>query len=311
MMQSAHKHKWVPIPGLKAFPQRLCRCGAILSSSVQAGRNSITLSPVGGGDVIQWTTTQGAVVKGDIGMRLLTGRGSFRIDGPARGIGLASEIPAAKVIEVQQNPNATTISTKGGAPAPTVAGTPTVLDNTVGQFINYATAAVINSDGGWIAPSFDQIQRQHHGRFEAFVFVGGSIASMRIWVGLFSASPMGSANPAGHFAGLRYDTGAGDTTWRFATKDGATLNLDATTFPIAVQTGYYIRIFFDQESFQAAISIGTLGAGGITPTTVLTSLNLPGSTQNLGYCLQMRTLNATAKNFGVSTAGIWQHPVLL
>jgi hypothetical protein len=249
---------------------------------------------------------------GDLGMDTATGRPNAVVGGVLMGFAAASEIPATKAFSLQGAPNSTTVVSSGGAPAPTTAGTAAVGNTLFGQWIAYTSAATANSDAGWIAPSFDQIQRQHHGRFDAFFLTGGDLlSSVRIWVGLFSGNPMGSSTPSGvHLAGFRYDTSVGDTGWKCVSSNGSNFTVvDAVS--IGTNTGYYMRIFFDRANDVIRFSIGTMTQSGIRPATFVVSTNMPSFAQNLGYCIMARTLVAASKTMGISRMCIWQHPVLL
>jgi hypothetical protein len=248
---------------------------------------------------------------GDLGMDTATGRPNAVMGGVLMGLAAASEIPATKAISLQGAPNSTSVVSSGGAPAPTTAGSAAVGNTTTGQWIVYTSSATANSEAGWIAPSFDQIQRQHHGRFDAFVHTGGDISSVRIWVGLFSGNPMATSIPFGvHLAGFRYDTSVDDTNWMYVSGNGSLYTVGVAS-SIETNTGYYMRVFFDRANDIIRFSIGTMTQFGIRPSTFVVSTNMPSPGQNLGYCIKARTLVAASRALGISRMCIWQHPVLL
>lgn len=86
-----HNHKWVPIPGLEHFPQRLCQCGAIKAAESMIGKNTITLSP-GGSDVVRWSASQAPTAAGDIGMDVTTGRMRQFVGGAPQNVASVADI---------------------------------------------------------------------------------------------------------------------------------------------------------------------------------------------------------------------------
>jgi hypothetical protein len=263
------------------------------------------------GDVIRWSASQDAGVMGDLGMDTATGRPNAVVGGVLMGLAAASEIPATKAISLQGAPNSTSVVSSGGAPGPATGGSSAVVNTNIGQWITYTSSATENSDAGWVATSFDQIQRQYHGRFDAFVLTGGDLSSVRIWVGLFSGNPMASSAPSGvHLAGFRYDTSVGDTGWKCVSSNGSNFTVVGGA-SIGTNTGYYMRIFFDRANDLIRFSIGTMTQFGIRPSTFVVSTNMPAPDQNLGYCIRARTLVAASRALGISRMCIWQHPVLL
>jgi hypothetical protein len=78
-MKKNHVHRWAKI--CRGLPHSACKCGFLKVSSVQVGRNTITMSPSGVGDVARWSATQTAPAVGDVGMNVTTGRLQFNLSG--------------------------------------------------------------------------------------------------------------------------------------------------------------------------------------------------------------------------------------
>ena len=289
-----HKHRWVLLrPG---FPQRICRCGAIKALALQVGEHSISLSPAG--DVIRWSASQAALAKGDIGMDVSTGRPRAFVLDADQLLALAAEtfgFEDRRMWGIQQNSGLTTLSQLGFITAPTIEGTASVLDVAGGaQFINYLTAAVINSDGGWLSSAFSQTRFDYRPIYDAVVQTGSDITSIRHWIGLFSADPMASSAPAVSLMAFRYDTGADGTAfWRTVTNSGGVPTVTVTTTAIAVSTSYRLMIVVDSAGANVRFYIN----GALVSTHTLT---LPAAATNLGHVEEARTLVAVARNFAIS-----------
>ena len=198
---------------------------------------------------------------------------------------------------IQQNGGLTSFNTIGFLTSPTVNGTNTSSNDSDGQWLAYATVAIIDRDAGWISTAFTQVQRQNIPVFDMLVKTGSVLAdiqNVRIWNGLFSGSPVASALPALHLAGFRYDTSVDGTAfWRCVTNDGGGVGTVTTTTVAVVQnTSYKFRIDMSSSGNVKFYINDTLVA---THTTTL-----PGSTQNLGHVENLRTLAAATKNYKIS-----------
>lgn len=298
-----HVHKFTPLK--KGFPQKICVCGEVRGvSAIKVGKNTIDVGGGGAGDVIRWSGTQAALQVGDLGMNVTTGRPSAFIEGEARDLGYDDEGEAGKRrrLGVQQNANATTLSTVGYATAPTAnspgAGAAVHNDSSGnGQFVEYATGATLNANAGWIATTFDQTQRIYRSCYDAWIKTGANIANVRFWIGMFSATPMASATPTIHAAAFRYDTAADGTAfWRIVTIDGTTTNAQATTTAITTNTAYRFRILWLTGTNTVRFFINGVDVGSSTT-------NLPATTQNLGHVEEVRAL--AAANKVIRIGGIW------
>jgi hypothetical protein len=299
-----HVHKFVPLR--KGFPQKICPCGEVRGvSSIKVGQNTIDVGAGGAGDVIRFTGSQAALAAGDLGMDNVSGRPRAFIEGEDRLMAHVDEVIGSgkrRMWGIQQNPNLNTLAQIGFSTAPTVntPGAAAVVHNDSsgnGQFIEYATGATANADAGWIATSFDQTQRIYRYIYDVYVKTGADITNVRIWLGLFSATPMASATPAIHATAFRYDTGADGTAfWRIVTIDGTTTNAQATTQAIAANTVYRLRIVWLTGTNTVRFMINGTDFGSSTT-------NLPTTTQNIGHVEQLRALTAANKVFRIG--GIW------
>lgn len=116
-----------------------------------------------------------------------------------------------------------------------------------GNYIFYGTSATINKNAGWLSARYT-LTRADQNPEATFVFeTGANVTNVRYALGLLgSGDLLTAAAPNLHYVEIRYDTGAGDTTWRCM--DGtatATLNNVAAQSPVpvpAASTRYVMKI---------------------------------------------------------------------
>lgn len=117
-----------------------------------------------------------------------------------------------------------------GVAAPTIAdasGAATIYTDGTGLYAEARTTAVAATLAHFVAPAVLVQTRWDPAVFFSLNFDANT--TMRAWVGLFSGDPSGAAAPAVALAGFRFDTGAGDTTWRaFTDTTGGTSPTEAT-----------------------------------------------------------------------------------
>lgn len=201
---------------------------------------------------------------------------------------------------LQQNAGATSVVGDGMSTVPTTNGTASVHNDTSeGQFINYASQAIVDRDAGWTSATFTMIQRRHKPAFLVKFKTGPAAAdvqNVRMWLGLFSANPMASSSPAIHLAAFRYATDVDGTAfWRCVTNNGVgPATVTATTVAVAADTAYELMI-----DMSDAANVKFFINGVLVATHTAT---LPSSTQDLGHNEQLRTLNAVAHNLRLSRA---------
>lgn len=158
-------------------------------------------------------------------------------------------------------------------------------DDANGPWIAFSTSASIGSAAGAGSSAFWGARRD----WGSTIVVRDrltDVANVRIWVGLYSANPSGSATPLVHLAAFRFDTGAGDTHWMACTGDGTAVT--ATDTGVTPASGdrptFEIRLGASSVSFYLN---GTLVA---TNTT-----HLPTGSTDLGYQTWITSLAAAAK----------------
>lgn len=110
-----NEHAWVPIPGLEHFPQRLCECGAVKATGgIQAGENTITLSPSANANRIDWSASGTTAALGQLGMSTTTGRLQVFDSATSSNVAIPTSIDStAFVTSTTLGANATTLTVSG------------------------------------------------------------------------------------------------------------------------------------------------------------------------------------------------------
>jgi hypothetical protein len=185
----------------------------------------------------------------------------------------------------------TTIDTTGTSLTPTPNGTASSVTDNDGAWIQYLSSTTVNTEAGWSSASFTHTQTQFSPRLTFTIKTGpnsSDLENIRMWIGLFSASPTASDNPAIHLAALRYATSSDGTAfWRTCTKDGTTMNAQTSSISISTNTVYVVKIYCTASEVKFYINNTLAG----THTT-----NLPTSTTGLNYfCILTNLLGGTGR----------------
>jgi hypothetical protein len=157
----------------------------------------------------------------------------------------------------------------------TVEGATTSVSDADGRWNVYQGNSGALSKGRWVAGNYSLSRRDWKPIFAATIKTYSDLTSSRIWAGLFSATPFGSATPSLHYIAFRYDTGADGTAfWRCVTDNGSgSPTVTTTTAAIAVSTRYALR-------FECSASDVKFYIDDVLVATHTTTL--PTSTQSLG-----------------------------
>ena len=137
-----------------------------------------------------------------------------------------------------------------------------------------------------------------------FAFVtAGSIASLRIEMGV-RATPTAFTDAADNdkFC-LVFDTAAANATWQLLTSTNATPTNTNTTVAVGANTVYYVRMSVDPVTFIVTCSIWN-GLSNSAPTTV-TSPALANVAQGLAY-IGVKALTGSAKGIRVQRVSLNQ-----
>jgi hypothetical protein len=187
-------------------------------------------------------------------------------------------------MDVLKNIAGTTLTNLGFAAAPTVTASSTASsDDADGPWLSITTSTANGNDA--VITNFSVLRRDWDPEFYTRVKTPATITNLRYWIGLFSADPTGSATPAVHAAGFRFDTGVPDTKWQFCTGDGTTTACTDTGVTVSASTAYTLGVTCSASDCKGYVN-GTLSA---TRTT-----NLPGATTTIGYNVSASNLSAAA-----------------
>lgn len=236
--------------------------------------------------------TVGAIADGEILVR----SGSSIIGQSGAGLlsQLAPEVSQA-AFQVDGSRGGSIVGFGSLATATTTApgGVTVIQDYNYGLFLHCVSSTVIDSDAG---VSLNTIfTRLGSGPVFTVKFRTGPLASdlqnCRIWVGLFSTSPGAADNPAGHFAGIRYNPATDPIGfWTGCVKDGVTLNSVTNIATIALDTTYVLQLDC-RTAGQVKFYIN-----GVLVWTA--AANTPNPNQQLGAWAFIRSLAiGTARSF--------------
>lgn len=152
-------------------------------------------------------------------------------------------------------------------------------DSTQRHWNSYTTGNVSGDPAGLRQPSAHQFYWGSGPRLQAIIRTAevaaseGTILAQRIWVALTDTNLDGVASSnAARYCGLRYDTGAGDTTWKLCSSDGVAASVVDTGVTVVAGTEYFLEVNFENT----ASLVGKVNAVSTTKAT-----NLPVATGTL------------------------------
>jgi hypothetical protein len=194
-----------------------------------------------------------------------------------------------RTAQVLKDPGAATVSTLG-TPTPTLTGH-TSIDSSSGAFMDFATSTTTNNTVGAVSP-FTVCRRDWDPRVDFRLRMGSSDDSIRVLVGLFSASPDAVPTPETiHGAWFRYDTSVDGTLfWRCVVAAGAAPLVVTTVAPVETNTANSFRIELNESVGRAIFFIDDAQVARISGAT------LPGLTQLLGWGVRVTTLTTASRN---------------
>lgn len=149
-------------------------------------------------------------------------------------------------------------------------------DDAVGSWLEHKTLAVSGMSAGMLT-GFDVLAAGWQPQLELELRTPTDVASLRYWVGLFSTKPDGLVLPGTghHFAAMRYDPGAGDSTWTAVVHNGSGTPSTLAVGPtVAGGTVYTLAI-----SISASETL--FGVNG-TPVSAVPKVPSPGVLLGLG-----------------------------
>ncbi len=269
---------------------------------------NIALSGEASGDVMYFNGTNWIRLAAGTAGRVLTTNGAG--NAPAWGTASAVAVPNPVLNRrlgygLILQPTSTAF-TGVGMNAATTVGTATASPQTDLMYLNYASAAAINSQAGH-ALSAVQTRGNWGPKYTAIVRTEAAVTNRRIWAGLTSATmPAIQVNTAStasavSFAAIGYDTtGVGDNT-NFVCCSGNGVNYSCTTTGVAVAASTVYTLTVDWST------AGTLVCS-VNGTSVSRSTLLPALTTNLAiYNASTRLTAAGALNYLIARYSLEQN----
>lgn len=173
----------------------------------------------------------------------------------------------------------------------------TSVKDSTGQWANFATAAVVDSQGGLRSNVFTETSAQEKPFFKAYVRTGSTAADTqgKIWVGLTSGSLKAATDTALHVAAFRFVPGTAGG-WSLYTNDGSGGGTaTASNIPISLTKRYRfgVRVFSSHTATDSVVFYVDGARVGANTT------NLPAFATNLGYHVCVSTKATTARNFRI------------
>lgn len=228
----------------------------------------------------------------------------YRIDKQGNVKGTSFESTQYKKWIYQKDAGATTIS-RFGAAAPTENQTPTAVQNTRGDWLNYATPATSNTVGGWTPPAFTQTTLDLGPIVTMIVEFANSTdytTNGAIWCALTS-DVLATQTSSNGVALVGFRVLQSDTNWQVVTNNGSSGGPVVTTvtnsgITVSTNTKYILRIDASNSASVKFYINGTLVA---TSTS-----NLPTTSTQLGLNITNLTTSNASKTIRISLAQVEQ-----
>lgn len=191
-----------------------------------------------------------------------------------------------RIVRYHCDIGATTIQTDGAA-APTTDGSLANADDDGAPWLSFVTGAVSGNTAGMYG-TFASHRVAWKPSLLGRIRTGGSVASIRLWFGLFFSDPQTLGSVAGiHAAGIGYDTGTDGTAfWHVVTSNGAAQTRTATSVAIATATAYNFWVLVTSTEVKFYIDDVLVR----TETATL-------PTANLGPAIRVTTLTGSSKRW--------------
>jgi len=217
---------------------------------------------------------------------------------------LARPVPGAGLLDglLQRKhflacPGGTTRNQFGFSGAGTTAGTVASADNANGAAQSFTTSNVSGNVASVTTATADLIRREWGGVRVCCFETPSDLTSIRLLIGVTSASLGSSATPVNHCCVLRYDTGASDTGWVVRTGDGANGTSSSQVAAIAASTRYWLVLVMKASSIEVY-----LGTDPDALTLVHTATGtLPGASTGVYLWASVTTLTNATRQF------LWSH----
>lgn len=179
------------------------------------------------------------------------------------------------------------------------------------SYTNYQSD-VITGKAGVHSANFQIFRSGYNPVFAAKIKTNTNLSNIRIWAGLFSANPTGTAG-ADYHAGFRFIEGT-DLGWMISVKDGVTQKLvgrrlDGTgsIHPIVGETTYLLWLYLDRTNGKAYFMINDgvhdpddSNIGFFPNREKMVSVNLPPASIDLGFAVRLEDTTLAQRSIRIS-----------
>ena len=183
-----------------------------------------------------------------------------------------------------------------GTGAPTNAGSITATSDTTGMSMTHTTSAAAGGTGG-VSTGYATFKGQANPTCFATFMTPAVVSDERYYVGVAASAPptgAGGDTLAIQCALLRHSTDAGDTTFKFVTRDATTSAAAVdTTMAVTAANVYFIVVYSDDAGVTWKYIIQNVTAG--TSVSGTGTGNYPSATQSLGQICRIETRINSAK----------------
>lgn len=224
-------------------------------------------------------TGPGVVASGSGSVKTITVPGGVILPRMKRNMALHPDAGASTVSAV-------------GMPAPTLSGTLTGISwnqDQRGPMLRHITGSAINDRAGVLPPSMNVVRAGWRPRLSGVVWPNQLETTQRVWFGLFASDPALNTLPTFDHAGFLYNPSV-VSTWQCSSGDGSAANQQDSG--VLQNTAFPKRLELEVDTVAGTIQFWIDGVLVATKTT-----NLPRTTVDLGYAIQLTTTSAEARQF--------------
>lgn len=171
----------------------------------------------------------------------------------------------------------------------------------IGKFVNVVTTTASGNTAGYRTSPLTDTSSGMGPVFTVTVVTPASLTNCRIWAVLTNQdiSTSGST-PLFDLAGVRFDTSAGDTHFKFYNDDSSASTVTDSGITPSASTAYTFVV--DMSAGSSACTYTILGSDGVTASTSQSvSTHLPRSSVGLGPEVSISTLTTSATQLGIGT----------
>jgi len=208
---------------------------------------------------------------------------------PATTIAIGSIGGLCAMYKIVRNTSSDQWSSEGGLNANySQTGAQTAVSHADGYFSAWQSTTGLSNVGNMVDSSYNKSQLSWHPIFSTRMRTDTSdVTGSRIWIGLFSADPFGSATPSVSLIAFRYDTGASDSTWKCLTDNGSgSPTVSNSGVSVTADTTFDLRFDVSGSDVKFYVNSNLVATNSAT---------LPSSTTAIGWQVGVKSLSGSNK----------------